>query len=172
MIRHARRLRSPGTPSISGGDVIRIHEQRTIDMARDEAFQFIGDFSNVVDWDPGITASEKIGSDPVNVGTEFAVVSNFAGRALPLTYVVESWNPPAQVVLFTTTSRFDGRDTISLCRRRNRSRLRRRVHLHGRHAPRRAVPQTLLRQDRPQGNGRHRRRSGDADHLATSVSLR
>ena len=93
--------------------MIRIHEQRTIDMARDEAFQFIGDFSNIVDWDPGITASEKIGSDPVNVGTEFAVVSNFAGRALPLTYVVESWNPPDQVVLFTTTSRFDGRDTIS-----------------------------------------------------------
>ncbi|MDH3500877.1 MAG: SRPBCC family protein, partial [Acidimicrobiia bacterium] len=96
-----------------GEPVIRIKEQRTIPMTQQDAFAFIADFTNVVDWDPGITASEKVGNAPVGVGTEFNVVSNFAGRSLPLVYVVEEWGVPERAVLFTTTSRFDGRDTIT-----------------------------------------------------------
>ncbi len=82
-------------------------------MSQDEAFAFVADFTNVVDWDPGITESSKVGDAPVGVGTEFAVVSKFAGRSLPLTYVVEEWVAPHRAVLATSTSRFDGRDTIS-----------------------------------------------------------
>ena len=93
--------------------MIRIHEQRTIPMAQDEAFAFVADFTHVVEWDPGITASSKVGDDPVGVGTEFDVVSKFAGRSLPLTYVVEDWDQPNRAVLSTSTSRFDGRDTIT-----------------------------------------------------------
>ena len=93
--------------------MIRIQEQRTIPMSRDEAFAFVADFTNVVEWDPGITASEKVGDEPVGVGTRFDVVSNFAGRSLPLTYVVDEWDAPQRTVLSTSTSRFDGKDTIT-----------------------------------------------------------
>ena len=93
--------------------MIRIQEQRTIPMSQEEAFAFVADFTNVVEWDPGITESSKVGDAPVGVGTEFAVVSNFAGRSLPLTYVVEEWDAPHRAVLATSTARFDGRDTIS-----------------------------------------------------------
>lgn len=82
-------------------------------MSQAEAFAFVADFTNVAEWDPGITESSKIGDAPVGVGTEFAVMSNFAGRSLPLTYVVEEWNEPHRVVLATATARFDGRDTIT-----------------------------------------------------------
>jgi carbon monoxide dehydrogenase subunit G len=93
--------------------MIRIHEQRTIPIPAEDTFAFVADFSNVAQWDPGITESSKIGDGPVGVGTEFAVVSEFAGRTLPLTYVIEEWDPPRRVVLFTSTSRFEGRDTIT-----------------------------------------------------------
>lgn len=93
--------------------MIRIQEQRTIPMSQDEAFAFVADFTNVVEWDPGITESTQVGNEPVGVGTEFAVMSNFAGRSLPLTYVVEEWVAPHKAILSTSTSRFDGRDTIT-----------------------------------------------------------
>ena len=93
--------------------MIRIQEQRTIPMTQEEAFAFVADFTHVVEWDPGITESAKVGDEPVGVGTEFAVVSNFAGRSLPLTYVVEAWDAPNRAILATSTSRFDGRDTIT-----------------------------------------------------------
>jgi hypothetical protein len=93
--------------------VIRIQEQRTIPLTQEEAFAFVADFTNVDEWDPGITESAKVGNDPVGVGTEFAVVSEFAGRSLPLTYVVEAWDEPRRAVLVASTARFDGRDTIS-----------------------------------------------------------
>lgn len=93
--------------------MIRIHEHRTVPMTPDEAFAFIADFSHVDEWDPGITEARKVGDAPVGVGTEFAVVSNFAGRSLPLTYVVEAWDEPNRAVLATSTARFDGRDTIT-----------------------------------------------------------
>ncbi len=93
--------------------MIRIHEQQFIPMAQAEAFAFIGDFSYVDEWDPGITEASKVGDDPIGVGTEFAVVSNFAGRSLPLTYVVEEWDAPHRAVLSVSTNRFDGRDTIT-----------------------------------------------------------
>ena len=93
--------------------MIRIQEQRTIPMSQEEAFAFVADFANVVEWDPGITESAQVGNEPVGVGTEFAVVSVFAGRSLPLTYVVEAWDAPNRAVLATSTARFDGRDTIT-----------------------------------------------------------
>ena len=93
--------------------MIRIHEQRTIPMTQADAFDFVADFTNVVEWDPGITASAKVGNAPVGVGTRFDVVSKFAGRELDLTYVVEEWDSPNRAVLVTDTSRFTGRDTIT-----------------------------------------------------------
>jgi hypothetical protein len=93
--------------------MIRIHEQRTIPMQRDAAFAFIADFSHVAEWDPGITESSKASDGPVGVGSEFAVVSKFAGRPIPLTYVVEEWDAPNRVLLSAATSSFAGRDTIT-----------------------------------------------------------
>jgi len=93
--------------------LIRIQEARTIPLPRHEAFEFVADFTHVEEWDPGITASAKIGNDEVGVGTQFAVESNFAGRSLPLTYTVEEWDAPERAVLYTETSRFSGRDTIT-----------------------------------------------------------
>ncbi len=93
--------------------MIRIQEQRTIPMSQEEAFAFVADFTNVAEWDPGITEASQVGNEPVGVGTEFAVMSNFAGRSLPLTYVVEEWDAPHRAVLAVSTARFDGRDTIT-----------------------------------------------------------
>jgi hypothetical protein len=82
-------------------------------MSQEDAFAFVADFTNVAEWDPGITESAQVGNEPVGVGTEFAVVSKFAGRSLPLTYVVEEWDAPNRTVLVTSTARFEGRDTIT-----------------------------------------------------------
>jgi hypothetical protein len=93
--------------------LIRIHEQRTVPLTQEEAFDFVGDFTNVAEWDPGITASKKIGDGPVGVGTRFEVVSEFVGRSLDLTYVVEEWDAPDRAVVATETKNFAGRDTIT-----------------------------------------------------------
>lgn len=93
--------------------MIRIQEQRTVPMTQEEAFEFVADFTNVAEWDPGILESKKVGDEPVGVGSRFDVVSKFAGRNLDLTYVVEDWDAPNRAVVATETNNFAGRDTIT-----------------------------------------------------------
>jgi hypothetical protein len=77
-----------------------------------ETFAYLATFSNAVDWDPGVLASEQLDPGPVAVGTRFRLVVSFAGRRLPLTYRVTGYQPDREVLLAATSGLLCATDKI------------------------------------------------------------
>jgi hypothetical protein len=88
---------------------------RTIEVptAPDDAFRYVADFSTTEEWDPGIEEARRLDDGPIGVGSRFAVISNFGGRRLPITYTITAYEPPTRVVLDGEGSRFRGIDEIT-----------------------------------------------------------
>ncbi len=72
-------------------------------------FDFMADFTNVADWDPGVDSSRKITDGPIGPGTSFDVVASFFGRKVPLRYEIVRFEPHTRVVF-----RAENDDVISL----------------------------------------------------------
>ena len=51
-----------------------------------ETFAYLATFSNAVDWDPGVLASEQLDPGPVAVGTRFRLVVPFAAGGSAVSY--------------------------------------------------------------------------------------
>jgi hypothetical protein len=79
-----------------------------------ETFAYLATFSNAVDWDPGVLASEQLDPGPVAVGTRFRLVVSFAGRRLPLTYRVTGYQPDREVLLAATSGLLCATDKIDV----------------------------------------------------------
>ena len=62
--------------------------------------EYLKDFSNAEEWDPGTESCEQIGTGPVQVGTQFHNVSKIAGIETERTYTL--------VALTDTEVRFEG----------------------------------------------------------------
>lgn len=91
---------------------MRLHETRQIDRPLDEVFTYVADFTNLAQWDPGISSSRRIGDDPVGVGTKYEVVSSFAASEVPMQYEITEFEPNRRVVLIGTGKPLDAVDTI------------------------------------------------------------
>lgn len=76
-----------------------IREMLEVARPIDDVFAFVGDFANTKAWDPGVAEARKITDGPVRSGTRFDLEVVFNGRKLPMTYEVETWDPPNRVVL-------------------------------------------------------------------------
>ena len=62
-----------------------------------EVFDYLSDFSNAREWDPGVLEAERLGGGPVSDGTEFRLVAKFLGRSNTLVYRVVEPDPPSAV---------------------------------------------------------------------------
>jgi len=65
----------------------------------EEVFDYLSDFSNTREWDPGVVEAERLDDDPVAEGSEFRIVAEFLGRRNSLLYRVVEHDPP-NVVTF------------------------------------------------------------------------
>jgi len=65
----------------------------------EDVFAYLSDFSSTEEWDPGVVRAERIGEDPIGVGTRFHLVASFLGRENELTYEVVEYTPPRSVTL-------------------------------------------------------------------------
>ncbi|MDJ0868605.1 MAG: SRPBCC family protein [Myxococcota bacterium] len=63
------------------------------------AFDYLADFSNTADWDPGVAAAERLDAGPLGPGSQFAVTVEFLGRRIPFVYEIAEWEPPQRLVL-------------------------------------------------------------------------
>ena len=79
--------------------MIRIFRSLTTEVARDDAFALVADFSNLTKWDPGIASSSRLDDGPLAVGARFEVKAKFLGREIPMTYEVTLFEPPHRIVL-------------------------------------------------------------------------
>ena len=79
-----------------------------------EAFDLLANFDSVADWDPGVSAAERLDADPVRVGSAFLVTVVFGPQRIPLTYVVRDLHPGERVVLQAVTADFISHDVITV----------------------------------------------------------
>lgn len=75
--------------------------KRTVTVPRpiDEVYDFVADFANVAEWDPGIARSEQTGGAGLEIGATYAVTAVFNGREIPMEYRVTDLEPGRRVVL-------------------------------------------------------------------------
>ena len=76
-----------------------------------DVFGYLSDFSNALEWDPGVVEAERLGEGPISVGAEFRLVAVFLSRRNTLLYTVVEYEPPTLV-----TFRGENASVVSLDR--------------------------------------------------------
>jgi len=74
----------------------------------------MADFSNARAWDPSVGEAVAVGGGPVGLGSEFDLVTRFAGRAVPLRYTIVAYDAPRNVVFEARRPGFLSRDSITV----------------------------------------------------------
>jgi NAD(P)-dependent dehydrogenase (short-subunit alcohol dehydrogenase family)/carbon monoxide dehydrogenase subunit G len=77
----------------------QLHEVIEVPGKREEVFRFTSDFSRIGQWDPGVTASEKLTPGPIVEGSRFKVVVKAGLGTAEMIYTVLRHEPPQRVVL-------------------------------------------------------------------------
>ena len=75
----------------------------------EEVFDYLSDFSNTAEWDPGVLSAERVGDGATGVGSEYRLLAEFLGLKTPLTYTTVLYERPTAV-----TFRAESRTIVSL----------------------------------------------------------
>ena len=76
-------------------------------------FDFIADFANAEQWDPGVESSVRLNPGPLAFGARYRLGIRLAGRVAPMEYVVTRLEPGRRVVLEGAGSGVTATDDIS-----------------------------------------------------------
>lgn len=91
---------------------MRLHEKRHIDLPVEQVFNYVSDFANTEQWDPGVKSARQVGDGPVGVGTKYDVVATFGSSEVPMVYEVTAFEPHRRVVLAGSSETLDAIDDI------------------------------------------------------------
>ncbi len=64
----------------------------------EETFEYLADFANAREWDPGVVEGENLTGRPIGPGSRFRLGSRFLGRRVALEYRIIAFEPPRRVV--------------------------------------------------------------------------
>jgi hypothetical protein len=92
------------------------HNVDTVSSAMDPAdlFDYMAEFSNAAEWDPGTVSARRLGDGPVGLGSRFELIVRFAGRESPFVYEITEYERPRRVVLVAETGAASVTDTMSI----------------------------------------------------------
>ncbi|HET8975403.1 MAG TPA: SRPBCC family protein [Solirubrobacterales bacterium] len=92
------------------------HNVDTVSSAMDpaELFDYMAEFSNAAEWDPGTVSARRLGDGPVGLGSRFELIVRFAGRESPFAYEITEYERPRRVVLVAETGAAIVTDTMSI----------------------------------------------------------
>lgn len=90
-----------------------VKETVTTSLPIDAAFDYVANFENIVEWDPGVTAARKRSDAPAAVGTAYDLDLNYGGSDMAMTYTITEFDPPRLVVLEGDGSRSGAVDRIA-----------------------------------------------------------
>jgi carbon monoxide dehydrogenase subunit G len=79
-----------------------------------EVFDYLADFENTAEWDPGVVEATKTSSGAVGLGSTFDLIADFRGRKVPVSYEVTVYDPPTRVVIVGKNKQFTGTDDIGV----------------------------------------------------------
>ena len=69
-----------------------LNERIETDLLLQDAFDFIADFANAAQWDPGVASAVRLDAGPIREGTRVRLGVRMAGRVAPMEYVVTTWS--------------------------------------------------------------------------------
>jgi carbon monoxide dehydrogenase subunit G len=92
--------------------VTKLHEQIETVLPPDAAFDYIADFANAAEWDPGTERSERVDPGPVGVGARYRLDVRIGSRVAPMEYRITAFEPSRRVVLEGTGSGVSAVDEI------------------------------------------------------------
>ena len=95
----------------------------TTPLPIDAVYDYLADFSNAADWDPGVTDARCITEGPLAEGSRFHVDFRFLGREVPLAYTLVQAQRPHRIVFEGGGERFQSIDTLTLERRADGTRV-------------------------------------------------
>jgi carbon monoxide dehydrogenase subunit G len=92
---------------------MRLRKEIEVGRSVADVFDYVADFSNAAEWDPGIAEATKVTDGPVRMGSEFDVVALFRGKRQRFHYVVTDFEQERRVVLTGDGDRAQSVDEIS-----------------------------------------------------------
>lgn len=101
------------------------HEVETVDSPweQEALFDYMADFTNAAEWDPGTVSARRLDDGPIGKGSRFELQVSFAGRESPFVYEITACDRPRRVVLRAETDAVVLHDTMSVASALDGSRL-------------------------------------------------
>lgn len=93
-----------------------LHERVETTLPIEDVFDYVADFANSMEWDPGVATAERLGDGPVGLGSRFRLGVRLGPRVAPMEYRISAFEPPTRVVLVGSGSGVSAVDEIRLAR--------------------------------------------------------
>ena len=77
----------------------RLNERIATPLPVAEAFDYLADFANTAEWDPGVASAERIDAGEIGSGSTFRLGVRQGSRVVQMEYRITHYHPPRQVVL-------------------------------------------------------------------------
>lgn len=90
----------------------RLHERIETTLPIEATFDYVADFANAQEWDPGVASARRIDDGPVAVGARYDLGVRMGGRVAPMEYRITQFDRPLRVVLVGAGSNVDAVDDI------------------------------------------------------------
>lgn len=90
----------------------RLHERIETTLPIEAAFDYVADFANAREWDPGVATARRIDDGPVGVGARYDLGVRMGGRVAPMEYRITELDRPRRVVLAGAGSNVEAVDDI------------------------------------------------------------
>jgi dehydrogenase/reductase SDR family member 12 len=92
-----------------------VHYRRSlaVPMPLDQVFAYLSRFSSAAEWDPGVASAQMLTSEPVRLGSVFALDAVFMRKTVPLRYEITEFEPPSRVVLSAENASVRSTDEIT-----------------------------------------------------------
>lgn len=89
--------------------------QRTfvVDHPQLAVFDYLSDFTNTNEWDPGTQTTTRSDSGPIRAGAKFHNVSTFLGRQTELDYELTTYEPMNKLVFTGRNKSVTSRDNLT-----------------------------------------------------------
>lgn len=111
-----------------------MHVERSFTVSRsiDDVFDYLSDFENTNEWDPGTIHTRRISGDG-GIGTQYENRSKFAGRETELTYETIGFDRPTFFSARGTNKTATATDSMTFTRDGDRTQIRYRAdfEFHG-----------------------------------------
>lgn len=93
--------------------MVDLRETIFVAASQADAFDYIADFANIEDWDPGVVSASKNGNEPASLGTSFELITVFKGTETPMTYTITEMDRPGRIALTGEGKQLTAVDTLT-----------------------------------------------------------